>query len=433
MKNVWLAMLIVVGLSHAVHSISTAFDVFGVIGVMICISVSSPTNWLLVLPYSRRKIMGWFALDSLVATLSAVLFSALIAIPFNLFPVDKEWDDSWPQYFTWGSVFLFCGLARFSLPIKHQGPLNYSNILRKRLIWVSSIVGIGGVLLFYFGKQPLFWLTLSLLFVIVVPLISYQGLVPPSFSLKRFRNRTAGVFISLLIAIGCYGLWMIYISPVNKYSELVLGMMGDLRVPISEPRALELLKHPSVGESKYSLYLNESFGSGLTLVDVKAKAEKCNHADCFALATVMSRSFKEGDRLEIFAAILGRCGLKQSPSTYVYCNTKIEEKYVDELFNVLAKSSAIEAWLQSDNVNKRFAALRCLESIGASIIQMKEIDSIIEKYNDISSFEANRLISFHQPRKLIFQAKCKIDKTDLLCAEKADFWISTKDSKDHRD
>lgn len=427
-KTVWAYMFFVASMTLVCRQFSDFFDSIGFPAILVCMNTGVPSNWIQILPYSRKKIMAWYAVENLLIAISAALVILILGIASENIVLIGSWSEISGKISFWGFVILIVALIRFCIPYKNEAVRQYSNIGRKRFLKISGLFFVVLLLIRYLGSQPLVWIVLAAGLLTFVPLISYAGVNAPRDSLRSMRIVCTTIFLGVVVVLSMAGLGTLYYRDIDRHTNFVMTLLGDLKIKMTKERSLELLKSRNIGLNKYSEYLNAQYGTDLSFDEIAAKAEKCNSEGCFSFVTVNSRRFSADQRIELFSKMLIRCELTTANRTYVYCKREIAFSDLNELFKLFSETLQVYSWLRSGEVQKRFVAIRILSVSSVSEKMSKEVSRVMKNFDDISSFEAKRFFRIRHEQELKKRAECSPPRE----SEKVDFegyprlWIGTE-------
>ncbi|RYZ67010.1 MAG: hypothetical protein EOP05_18325, partial [Proteobacteria bacterium] len=245
------------------------------------------SHWYLQLPWSRKQIAGLVGLQifSMFALLSALFIAAYF---FSIKPgTARSYIETDFLIFAMYSPFLiFAGLNPLSgVPrvVRSMG-LKFDRIFLKTLA-----VTIGSGLLFFAA------LALSEMFVYVTIALFAPFLLALTFSNKmvlapnsnRRVARVSLVAAPLVVALPfSLSIYFLYSAPAaSDRTTLAVEYLGNIPVPISEERALELFNHTSVGRAAMVKSHLPALQAKASLADWKARTEKCEDSSCQQLSS----------------------------------------------------------------------------------------------------------------------------------------------------
>ncbi|WII71973.1 hypothetical protein QJS83_16035 [Bdellovibrio sp. 22V] len=388
-------------------------DELGVAGVLIMMAAAMlgvKSNWCLLLPMSRKRIMAWSVVEAAIVASFSVLSLAVVSLVMS----ETSGIKISARNFDVGvviSIMIFLLRSLVGLNIKNVSVQQnqHPKTQRKTILFIFAF-SIPALLMDRFPLLP----AIAIFCVLVcTPLMAYQMYSPPIDSWRKIRNwsyagcLSASVFLITLV----YGS-TVYWAP-NKYTDLALGIWGQIPVPIPEERALTLLKSPYIGRSIFSVNLIKIYAERLTPQDITKRTEKCADRNCIEMSTLlysMNSTYKEPD-FETFKEIVEKCSLKESQRHLKCSNIKPHKKVLGYWLNSLASSEKLTLWLQSEDRDQQFLALRALSTKEADKLQLQRVEQLMKSDDKFIKSSATEYMK-------VFRAKAELNKD--LCAKTPD-------------
>jgi hypothetical protein len=363
---------------------------YGALAVFVGL-VGHKTNWLLILPLSRKKLFFWHLVEMLAAIVVATLISA---IPFLI----RKDTSGYAEYFLFAPFIV--GFTKYSVVFRQavgaRQDFDTKLGFNKRALIALTFGGIFFLVMEYkILSLVAFFLIVVCVVMILVPAIILQ---PPLALARRLKvaGFTLAIGLSLLTVVGSlYGLF--YAKP-SGLTGLASAFWEGLPVKVGEARGLELLKSEKV--------------DGDLADELVERAKHCQSHSCVKVTTALAANRADEAKFDVLKALLleGSHGKSKAKNPkYDYCD------YLTGWEKPFAASQASLLWLkESDPIQQTFA-IKILSGVGANADQLKAIEKLAESNVIEVSSAAKAHVAVFQNLALANKVECDKDPKGKSC------------------
>ncbi len=392
-----LLLTIMLDLSYGVPSF-----IYCIAGILFAL-LGHRTNWILILPPSRKKLFAWHLLE---AGGTALISFCIAALPLVLSKPIKNWE------FVLG-VPIFVVLIKYftvfrqSFLPQQNTEFKVSNKKRLLLILAAAVI--------YLSVHY----RVNLLVVLFLCAIYTAGFIFPAFMLqpplvlhKKLVKSVYGVVggMSFLVIFG--SLYCLYFAKPTYLTELSYSLWNGLNVKVGEARGLEILKWNNVGGSGLSRDLIKRFGDKIDIPEIVDRAKHCQSHTCVRFVTDLAANRPDEAKFDALKALIleGSHGkTKAKNPKYDFC------EYLTGWEKPFADSSVSIQWLKDGDPIQQTFAIKILSGIGANPEQLKEIEKLtVSKVPEVSN-AAKIHLAVYQNLAMANKAHCEKDPEGKAC------------------
>lgn len=333
------------------------------------------SHWYLVLPYSRKKLLCAFYLETLtvIAITAAQIFSIQKLVGHHT--------GSPPEIgFLVGPYSILIFVVRATVPV--MNPLVRAQFGGSffRLSNLRNLLGVAVTLgaLFYAGIT-LLWVAAIVLAICSIPYQSARALVLPQKSLRTWRRNTIAIALLIFASTVAGSIASVFYLHSAKWVNVSLTVLGPFAVKPSHERIVELSHWPQLSPSPIFK------GVGLSDDDWTKRTSKCDYNGCLSLSDNLLRGDMTADeRFARFEYMMSFCKPALRGNDRIRCSgPHLYKPNLKRWLDDLVASGTVNAWLASKSDVQNFVAIRALANTKLSSEQTALVGALLTSSPDL--------------------------------------------------
>jgi len=354
------------------------FNPGGFIGLSLIIPMFFPflqikNSWFLLFPYSRKKLIAYHILETLVLSIIHFLMLGLAVYYFYL---KYGSSSNVPKVALivgflnlWIWVILFSAATSF-MPYHKIGAYSVLEMFKRRpslhelLAFFGACVAVLVMAWVTFSFEAfLIQASFGVVFFFFFLLIPAAVIVMPMASFKKWRRFCLVSAMICLIGLVSATYSLIHVGePDSSATEIAFYLLGDLPDNLSQERLLSLARIPNgVATNKFNKLSDES-KSNVSEEEWFSRTEKCESQECLNVSHFLVPSRLPDEKtFEKFYYLMKKCEFKMNEKEELRCSGLIPSRGIAQYWlDNLYKSGFAMKWLQNSDPLKQAVAIRSL-------------------------------------------------------------------------
>lgn len=354
-------------------------------------------SFVLLFPYSRKRIFMFLFFESIVHASVTVLNGALMYWSLHpqtsvLIPGDMLRD--------MGLALLGIVYARTMVPTKPQNSQQKVFVISWRTKdWVEvAIVWSCIGMLFLLRNEPWIYVIVACGLLLMPFQVGFRLLRFPPLSQVRLSKSL--VVIGALIFSSIMGIAVVqaFKGPPGRDTNLALAILGSLPVPLPETRLEELIKSGQSNNNRLLRRIRPETVERIEFETWRDRTLACKSDSCLELSELIIPIFASGEeRLKRLEVMFSLCKPKVIKYNVTGCSgPRLPPDSLKYWFKSMSDEQIVK-WLKSEETHLQFAAIRMLIDRKTSPEALARLQELEKSANEVIRLTVNHHILHFMP------------------------------------